>query len=186
MGGAAERWSRCPTRPGGWPLRLLLDRHRSQGTGLLLQLPTGFETGASLPEMRNLDIVFQDVAGRPALIIVLRDKDQRELFETLCRDIVQAAELADDLPDAVGRMIRRTMRWHHLLRSGKNSKLSVEEQRGLIGELQFLHGLIDQLGATAAIQAWTGPAGSAKDFEMGAVLVEVRTAEQYSTTLAAG
>lgn len=142
--------------------------------GLLLQLPVGFESSSTLPEMRNLSIAFQEADNRPALVLILRDREQRELFETLCRDIVHAAEQAVDLPDAVNRTIRRTMRWHHLLRSGRSDRLSPEEQRGLIGELQFLHELIDRLGPLGAVQAWTGPSGSAKDFEMGSVLVEVK------------
>ena len=142
--------------------------------GLLLQLPAGFQSGATLPVMRNLHIALQDVGARPALVLLLRDDEQTELFETLCRDIVEWAERAQDVSDAVARMIRRTMRWHHLLRGGRSDKLSPEEQRGLIGELQFLHELIDHLGPLGAVQAWTGPAGSAKDFEMGTLYVEVK------------
>lgn len=142
--------------------------------GLLLQLPTSFESAATLPVMRNLHIAFLDVGTKPALLLLLRDKDQTELFETLCRDIVEWAEKGLDVTDAVARMIRRTMRWHHLLRGGRSDKLSPEEQRGLIGELHFLRVLMDLLGPLGAIQAWTGPAGSAKDFEMGTVYVEVK------------
>lgn len=142
--------------------------------GLLLQLPAGFESAVTLPIMRNLHIAFLDVGAKPALLLLLRDKDQTELFETLCWDIVEWAEKGLDVADAVARMIRRTMRWHHLLRGGRSDKLSPEEQRGLIGELHFLRVLMELLSPLDAIQAWTGPAGSAKDFEMGTVYVEVK------------
>jgi hypothetical protein len=66
------------------------------------------------------------------------------------------------------------MRWHHLLRGGRLGLLSLEEQRGLMGELRFLGHLIDLIGPRAAIEAWKGPSGSSKDFELGGCLVEVK------------
>lgn len=142
--------------------------------GLLLRLGPDVEKVTPLPRMRNLDLSYREVAGRTSLVLLLKDDEQRELFASLCLDIVRAAEAATDKRDALARAIRRTMRWHHLLRGGTSGLLSLEEQRGLLGELQFLQHLIDLLGPRAAIEAWKGPSGSAKDFELGTCLVEVK------------
>ena len=142
--------------------------------GLLLRLTAGADEPRPLPSLRNLDIAFRDVEGGRALVILLKDGEQRELFAGLCEDIVRASEAASDNRDALVRAIRRTMRWHHLLRGGRGDLLSLDEQRGLLGELQFLMRLVDLIGPRAAIEAWRGPAGASKDFELDRILVEVK------------
>src|SRR5690606_14114202 len=62
----------------------------------------------------------------------------------------------------------------HLLRSGSSERLSVEEQRGLVGELQVLQLLCSNIGVEAAIEAWRGPEGGAKDFELHGMCIEVK------------
>ena len=142
--------------------------------GLLLRVAAGMEEPKKLPKMRSLDVGFRTVAGERALVLILKDAEQRELFATLCLDVVRAAEAADQADDALLRAIRRVLRWHHLLRGGRSDLLSLEEQRGLVGELHFLHRLIDMIGPYPAIEAWKGPSGSAKDFELDRHLVEVK------------
>lgn len=142
--------------------------------GLLLRIAPGVAEPKPLPKLRNLEIRFQDVAGGRALVLFLKDADQRELFQSLCLDIVRAGELGTDSADALSRAVRRAMRWHHLLRGGRNDLLSIEEQRGLLGELQFLRRLMDLVGAYSAVDAWKGPSGSSKDFEFDRCLVEVK------------
>lgn len=142
--------------------------------GLLLRLTEGTEEPKPLPRLRNLDIAFRDMEGGRALTIVLKDGEQRELFAGLCEDIVRAAEVGSDNQDALLRGVRRMMRWHHLLRGGRGDLLSLDEQRGLLGELQFLRRLVDLVGPRAAIEAWRGPAGASKDFELDGILVEVK------------
>lgn len=142
--------------------------------GLLLRLAADTVEIKPLPRLRSLELTYQNVAGHKSMVLLLRDEEQRELFESLCRDIVQAGEQGSDNRDALNRSIRRTLRWHHLLRGGKSGLLSLEEQRGLLGELQFLQHLIDLIGPRAAIEAWKGPLGSSKDFELDGCLVEVK------------
>jgi hypothetical protein len=142
--------------------------------GLLLRLAFNTAEIRPLPKLRSLDLAYQSVAGHKSLVLVLRDEEQRELFGSLCKDIVQAGDLGSDNRDALNRAVRRTMRWHYLLRGGKSGLLSLEEQRGLLGELQFLLHLIELIGPRAAIEAWKGPAGSSKDFELDGCLVEVK------------
>lgn len=142
--------------------------------GLLLRVAADVDEPKLLPKMRNLEVGFRDVGGRRALVLILKDPEQRELFVSLCLDIVRSAEAAADNADALQRAIRRTLRWHHLLRGGRNDLLGLEEQRGLVGELQFLRRLMDLVGPYAAIEAWKGPSGSAKDFELDGCLIEVK------------
>lgn len=142
--------------------------------GLVLRLPTDIEEVKPLPKMRNIDLAYRDVGGGRVLAVLLRDTEQRELFSALCHDIVGAGEEASGIQDALQRSVRRTLRWHHLLRGGRSDLLTLEEQRGLLGELQFLGRLIELLNPRAAIEGWKGPTGSSKDFELDGCLVEVK------------
>ena len=141
---------------------------------LVLQLTELPKPVPDLPKLRNLEIRFQTLPGGPILYIRLKDNAQIELFETLCRDVVAAAELAVTEAEALERSIGRTFRWHYLLRGGRDEVLSEEAQKGLIGEIEVLKRLIDGLGAKPALMAWTGPSGAPKDFELKSDCIEVK------------
>lgn len=141
---------------------------------LVLQLSALPEPQPDLPKLRNLEMRFQTLPGGPILYIRLRDSAQLEPFETLCRDVIAASSLAETEPEALARSIGRTFRWHYLLRSGRPEVLSEEAQKGLIGEMEILRLLIADMGAGAALMAWTGPSGAPKDFELRTDCIEVK------------
>lgn len=127
-----------------------------------------------LPKLKNLEIRFQTLPGGPILYIRLKDNAQLGLFETLCRDVMAAGELAESAAEALERTIGRTFRWHYLLRGGKLEALSEEAQKGLIGEIEVLKLLMANIGAKPTLSAWTGPSGAPKDFELRADCIEVK------------
>lgn len=141
---------------------------------LVLQLADLPKPTPDLPKLRNLELRFQTLPGGPILYIRLKDNAQLELFETLCRDVMAAGELAETEAEALERAIGRTFRWHYLLRGGKLEVLSEEAQKGLIGEIEVLKRLIATIGAKPALTAWTGPSGAPKDFELKADCIEVK------------
>ena len=59
---------------------------------------------------------------------------------------------------------------------GFRRKAWLRRTKGLIGELGILERhLIPILGASEAVQCWSGPLGSPKDFEVGDVCIEAKT-----------
>ncbi len=142
--------------------------------GLMLRLPSLPQPLPRLPKLKNLVASFRPVSGGSAFVLGLKERSQVEIFETLCRDVVEAGEAGADRDEALSRALQRTHRWYHLLRGGKSRGLSAEEQRGLVGELAFLRELVSAFGTDTAIEAWTGPTGSAKDFELIGSCVEVK------------
>lgn len=141
---------------------------------LVLKLSELPEPAPDLPKLKNLEIRFQTLSEGPILYVRLRDSAQLELFETLCRDVMAAGELAQTEIEALERAVGRTFRWHYLLRGGRLDVLTEEAQKGLIGEIEVLKLLIDALGAKSALTAWTGPSGAPKDFELKADCIEVK------------
>lgn len=141
---------------------------------LVLQLSSLPKPLPDLPKLKSLEVRFQTMPGGPILYIRLKEESQRELFETLCRDVIRAGEQGVTEAEAVERAIGRTFRWHYLLRGGKLDLLSEDEQKGLIGEIEVLSMLMEAIGPKSAIAAWTGPSGAPKDFEMKADCFEVK------------
>lgn len=141
---------------------------------LVLQLSALPHPLPDLPKLKNLEIRFQTLPGGPIFYIRLKDSNQSELFETLCRDVMAASDLGQSEGEALDRALGRTFRWHYLLRGGKLEVLTEEAQKGLIGEIEVLKLLISSLGPKAALTAWTGPSGAPKDFELAADCIEVK------------
>ena len=141
---------------------------------LLLRLSEEMVEHRPLPKIRSLDIRYVNADMGRMLVVRLKDRAQVEIFAVLCRDVVAASEQAKEAQGALRRAIGRTLRWHHLLRGGHAEGLSVEEQRGLVGELDFLQVLVNVRGPRAAIETWKGPEGAAKDFELTGLCVEVK------------
>jgi hypothetical protein len=129
------------------------------------------------PNINGLEIVITkpDEHGETVQILRLLDTTKRDVFHQLCLDIVAATARAATEGEAALNFLARTWRWHHLLKGGALGRLSLEEQKGLLGELFVLeHHLLELLSPHDAIGAWTGPQAAPKDFEVGDVCIEAK------------
>lgn len=137
-----------------------------------------------LPKMKGLEVNLTEgeEPGTRMLVLRLIDTAQREIFHRLCLDLVAAAGKGTTEAEAVNLALVRTWRWHHLLRGGGDGRLSLEEQKGLIGELMVLETLIlPILSAADSVAAWHGPLGAPKDFEVGRVCIEAKARRGAAT-----
>jgi len=150
---------------------------RGADGGVLLTLHHATESAPTtlLPRLRDIEVTLgpPDKSNTQILVFKLLDHSQQSIFHTLCRDIVSVAAKADSEVEAVSVSLMRTWRWHHLLRSGRGTHLSPEEQKGLLGELFVLERLLlSSIDSLTAVKAWRGPLGSPKDFEVARVAIE--------------
>lgn len=144
---------------------------------LTLQHAASSSPVSRLPRIRDIEVSLSaaDEHGASTLGLKLRESSLQDLFHTLCLDIVSSTTHAVSESDAINTALRRTWRWHHLLRGGRSELLSVEEQMGLIGELLILERhLLPLLPTSVAVEAWRGPLGSPKDFEVGLLAIEAK------------
>ena len=131
-----------------------------------------------LPSLKGLKIDVTDLEHGigERVIIRLVDNELRDVFYRFCKDLVKSTHNAKTVDEAVSRFLGRAWIWHRLLKSGSSGLLSDIEQRGLIGELRVIERyLLDSLTARTAIEGWTGPLGTLRDFELGLIAIEAKS-----------
>lgn len=144
---------------------------------LILQCNAASAPKGRLPKLKGIKVALSepDVDDSIMISLKLTDNQHRDIFHRLCLNIAQATSAAKSEIEAGEMFLARTWRWHHLLRGGSDSRLSAEEQKGLIGELFVLERyLIPLFGPADATGAWVGPTGSPKDFECGRIVIEAK------------
>jgi hypothetical protein len=148
---------------------------------LLLDFPRSADV-PSLPRLRGLVVkIVASGEDRSRLILRLSDSSLRDVFWRLCQDIVEASRKSAGEESAAHVAVRRTWRWHHLLRGGSSGLLSEAEQKGLLGEIHVLRHLLEIVEAGTAIESWRGPLGSPKDFELGLRVIEAKARRGAAT-----
>ena len=153
-------------------------RDSTNQCGMLLKCSVDSTESTDPPALHGISIGFMPDpvhVATGALVLRLNEPENAEVFHALCSDIVAHTSTARTEREAVVAVVQRAWRWHYLLRKGRDSRLSIEEQKGLMGELLFLERvLLDRFGAGPSVDAWKGPLGAAKDFLLGTVAVEIK------------
>lgn len=99
-----------------------------------------------------------------------------ELFTTMVADVAGAldAEVGADAARLLRVFIGRVRAWQEFMRKGVQA-LGPEAEVGLVGELIALASIIEAgLSPANACEAWLGPVGGLRDFEMGTGGIEVK------------
>ncbi|GED42430.1 PD-(D/E)XK motif protein [Cobetia marina] len=146
-----------------------------ESVGLLFIYSAKLELPIKIPKFKNISVQIQTRGSERALVIILNDNSFRKMFVTFCQDVVNTSSRASSVEEAVLATIRCTNKWHYFLKNGKDYGLALNEQRGLVGELDFLIYMSNLMSPKQAIEAWQGPMGAAKDFEFPGFCVEIKT-----------
>lgn len=110
------------------------------------------------------------------LILQLKEKNDWQIFLSLCNDIISATSEFEKPSLATKVILRRLMRWQDFLKLPRSGLLSEEAIKGLIGELYFLSShLRAAFGIGQAIQYWQGPDGLPQDFNVDNCAIEIKT-----------
>jgi Putative PD-(D/E)XK family member, (DUF4420) len=112
--------------------------------------------------------------GLLRLAVTLERPDLRDIFEILAIDLISVAAASSSAQSAIQQILRRLGSWQVCLRARRGG-LQREEQAGLLGEIAVLQKLADEIGFPQAIAAWTGPLDGIHDFQLGGLVVEVKS-----------
>jgi hypothetical protein len=105
----------------------------------------------------------------------LASKEDKEIFYTLCTDLVNSTKKLHDEDYAINTVLLRLEKWQYFLKN-KRKPIDKRQLRGLIGELLFLKNyLLVNYSAEDALTFWRAPLQSVHDFEFSGFSVEVKT-----------
>lgn len=142
--------------------------------GLLLRGIDPMRVPDQLPQPRGLVLEVALDAPHAEAKMLLREHEDREVFLTLCRDVISYSGGSATAADATSNVFRRLAHWHSLMTRGRTSAMSAYEIRGLIGELCVLERLGVSAGFAAALSAWVAPDEHPQDFAREDRLIEVK------------
>jgi hypothetical protein len=138
----------------------------------------------AIPELKNYrfkGVEFYtlpiEVENKIELYIYLLDNDLKDIFSLFIQNILEEIEISVTEKEALVTTLNVVSKWKKLFDKINFNGLSIEQQKGLIGELLFLNTLLDNDKTFAnALNTWTGSEQDfqAKDFTLGSVGVEVK------------
>lgn len=95
------------------------------------------------------------------LTVVCQDLEFYEIFEVLCKDLVESSQIATTLQEAVALLKTRLILWTALFKGLKG--VTRQEVYGLAAELSFLKIWLENQG-NKNLNVWVGPNGRSQDF----------------------
>lgn len=117
----------------------------------------------------------QRIDGKYAICFSLINAAFREMFFSLCWDIMESTYRAADKGKGVLAAVKRFSMWQVLMTKSKPLHLSDIAIKGLIGELAVLRDIcMPRYGKTRAVVGWIGPLYADRDFEFEDLWLEAK------------
>jgi len=138
----------------------------------------------SIPELKNyrfkgveIYTLPNEVENKTELYIYLLDNELKDIFSLFIQNILEDIEKSVTEIEAIKTTLNVVSKWKKLFDKINFNGLSLEQQKGLIGELMFLNTLlVNEKTSANAVNTWTSAERDfqAKDFTLGSVGVEVK------------
>ena len=141
-----------------------------------------FETSknAKFPEFKNfkfkgLFIEIYEFEDAKELHIYLLDNQLKDIFSLFIENIVEEISKSVTENEALVETSNVVLKWKKLFDKINFQGLTIERQKGLIGELLLFNSLLDEeYSIDALLESWTGPDFNDKDFRFGSFGIEVK------------
>ncbi|KYJ87548.1 PD-(D/E)XK motif protein [Sulfurovum riftiae] len=141
----------------------------------VLSAPSEIIPNAKIPKLQGIDIAIGKYGRNNQLIFSLESKEYKDIFYTLCMDLISSTKVLHDEEYAVNTVLYRLDKWQHFLKN-RRKIIDKRQLKGLAGELLFLKNyLLVRDSAEAALSFWKAPLQSVHDFEFDNFSVEVKT-----------
>jgi len=134
----------------------------------------------AIPELKNyhfkgVQIFTIETENNIELNIYLLDNELKDIFSLFIQNILEDIQKSVSENEALTTTLNVVSKWKKLFDKINFIGLTLEQQKGLIGELLFFNYALN-IGKTSGhvIEAWTGPEFDAKDFTFGTVGAEVK------------
>ncbi len=136
----------------------------------------------AIPELKNyrfkgVEIYTLPFENKIELYIYLLDIELKDIFSLFIQNILEDIEPSVTESEAITTTLNVVSKWKKLFDKINFNGLTLEQQKGLIGELLFLNYLLNnEKTSVNAVNAWTGAERDfeAKDFTLGSVGIEIK------------
>lgn len=109
------------------------------------------------------------------LNIYLLDNDLKDIFSLFIQNILEDIAESITEKEAITKTFNVISKWKKLFDKINFNGLSLEYQKGLLGELLFINSLLDAgIESDIILNAWMGPDFDDKDFRFGDIGIEVK------------
>ncbi|WP_331775424.1 PD-(D/E)XK motif protein [Sulfurospirillum sp. 1612] len=128
-----------------------------------------------LPKLNGISLKIGTYNNIEQLIFTLSSSEDKDIFYTLCKDLIKSSKNSTNEEIAVKIIFRRLEKWQYFL---KNSKKIIDKRqlKGLVGELIFIkEHLLHRYSIDESLNFWKAPLKSVQDFEFNNLAVEVKT-----------
>lgn len=144
--------------------------------GIFFKVPSAFFEFKNNFLFKEIDIIFNILENDTEIYLLLKNKNNLEIFNILCRDILGVTLNATPAKDKVDQIFLRLKKWENLLSKGSKYIFSKEAEKGLFGELTILKDfIIPKFGVEKGIVNWSGPEFDKHDFIIDDLLIEIKT-----------
>lgn len=133
-----------------------------------------------VPEFKNfkfkgLRIEVLDYSTYKEFNIFLLDNQLKDVFSLFIEDIIDSVLISTTENEALVETSNVVLKWKKLFDKINFQGLTIERQKGLIGELLLFNSLLDEeYPIDALLESWTGPDFNDKDFRFGSFGIEVK------------
>jgi hypothetical protein len=131
----------------------------------------------NLRELRVILLADTTFANSRLLIIQLLHPDNRDIFASLCENLIQSVIKLNTEQKVIRTVINQLEKWKTLFDKNNSTGLTPAEQQGLYGELHFLHKFLSkpEINPCDVLHTWVGVDKALRDFQGGGWAVEVKT-----------
>lgn len=135
---------------------------------------------SSFENLRELKVMLlpdKSFENSRMLMIQLLQPNNRDIFATLCENLVQSVIRFDSEKKIVRTVINQLEKWKTLFDKNNATGLSTSEQQGLFGELHFLQKYlsIPDINPCKVLNTWVGVDKALRDYQSDSWAVEVKT-----------
>jgi hypothetical protein len=128
-----------------------------------------------IPSLIGIDVSIGSIENTNQLILTLSEKEDKDIFNSLCLDLLKSTKNINDESLAIKSILKRLEKWQYFLKSGRKA-IDKKQLKGLIGELYLIKKyLLAEYNAKDVLEFWKAPLQSVQDFELSNMTIEVKT-----------
>jgi len=114
---------------------------------------------------------------RFTILIKLVNPENYHVFYHFCKSLVSGSRVITSEDKLIDNIVSQIHDWSSFFDKYRERKLSINAQKGLIGEILFLNELILLKGSQVALSSWKGPDNACKDFILDNNAYEIKCIE---------